>query len=274
MNFSVLMSVYKNDKLEFLKAAIESILKQTVKPNEIVVVVDGPVETEIVQLLQNYETKIKCFKLVFLEENLGLGNALEVGLNHCSYDFVARMDADDISVEDRFEKQIKAFQEEKSLSIVGGQIEEFMGEIKNVIGVRKVPSEHEEIKQYIKSRCPFNHMTVMFRKEEVEKVGGYVEWHFNEDYYLWLRMYLLNCQFKNLEDTLVYVRVGEEMYQRRGGFSYFKSEAGIQKYMLTHKIISFSKYLSNVFLRFVLQVLMPNKFRALVFKKFARKGVK
>ena len=128
MNFSVLMSVYKNDKLEFLKAAIESILKQTVKPNEIVVVVDGPVETEIVQLLQNYETKIKCFKLVFLEENLGLGNALEVGLNHCSYDFVARMDADDISVEDRFEKQIKAFQEEKSLSIVGGQIEEFMGE--------------------------------------------------------------------------------------------------------------------------------------------------
>ncbi len=274
MEFSVLMSVYKNDKLEFLKTAIESVMHQSIKPTEIVIVVDGPVEAEMTQLLKTYEKEMTCFKVIFLEENLGLGNALEVGLSFCSYNLIARMDADDICVEDRFEKQVRAFQEDEELSIIGGQIEEFIDTIDAIIGIRKVPTENEEIRKYIKSRCPFNHMTVMFRKEEVEKVGGYLEWHFNEDYYLWLRMYLANCKFRNLEDTLVYARVGEEMYQRRGGLHYFRSEAGIQKYMLSHKMIGIFQYVKNVFLRFILQVLMPNKLREWVFRKFARKGAK
>lgn len=274
MNFSVLMSVYKNDKLEFVKTALESIVNQTRKPNEIVLVVDGPVDTKLVQWLQNYEKQNKTFQLIVLEENLGLGNALEIGLNRCSYDLVARMDADDISVENRFEKQVSEFEKDENLSIVGGQIEEFMGTTNHIIGVRKVPLQDEEIKEYMKARCPFNHMTVMFRKKEVQKVGGYMEWHFNEDYYLWLRMYLANCHFKNLENTLVCVRVGDEMYQRRGGFAYFKSEAGIQKYMLAHNLINLPQYMFNVLLRFILQVLMPNKVRAFVFQKFARKEVK
>lgn len=274
MNFSVLMSVYKNDKLELVKTALESIENQTRKPSEIVLVVDGPVDTELAQWLQNYEKQNKTFQMIVLEENLGLGNALEIGLNRCSCDLVARMDADDISVENRFEKQVSEFEKDESLSIVGGQIEEFIGTVDNMVGIRKVPLQHEKIKEYMKARCPFNHMTVMFRKEEVQKVGGYMEWHFNEDYYLWLRMCLSNCRFKNLEDTLVYVRVGDEMYQRRGGFAYFKSEVGIQKYMLAHKMINLPNYIFNVLLRFVLQVLMPNQVRAFVFKKFARKEAK
>lgn len=274
MNFSVLISVYKKDRLEFVKTALESIVNQTRKPSEIVLVVDGPVDTELGQWLQDYEEQNKMVQIIVLEENLGLGNALEIGLNRCSYELVARMDADDISVENRFEKQVNEFEKDENLSIVGGQIEEFIGAVDNMVGIRKVPLQHEEIKEYMKARCPFNHMTVMFRKEEVQKVGGYMEWHCNEDYYLWLRMCLSNCRFKNLEDTLVYVRVGDEMYQRRGGIAYFKSEAGIQKYMLAHNLISFPKYMFNVLLRFTLQVLMPNKVRAFVFKRFARKEAK
>lgn len=273
MKFSVLMSVYKKDQPEFLKMAIESVIHQTVRPSEIVIVIDGPVADEMKKILEVYQ-KEDFFQLVFLEENLGLGNALEIGLSHCSYDLVARMDADDISVENRFEKQLREFEKDEHLSIVGGQIEEFIDTVKNVVGIRRVPVQHEEIKEYMKARCPFNHMTVMFRKEEVQKVGGYMEWHFNEDYYLWLRMCLRNCRFRNVEDTLVYARVGKEMYQRRGGFEYFKSEIGIQKYMLSHKMIGFPQYIFNVCLRFVLQVVMPNQLRAFVFKKFARKETK
>lgn len=274
MKFSVLMSVYKNDKPEFLKSAIDSVINQTVAPDEIVIVVDGPVDNNIVELLNNYKEKYEIFKIVFLEENLGLGNALAIGVNNCSYDLIARMDSDDISTEKRFEKQLNEFKNDENLSIVGGQIEEFIDIQANIIGKRNVPIEDKEIKEYIKSRCPFNHMTVMFKKADVQKAGGYIEWHFNEDYYLWIRMYLKDCKFKNLDDTLVYARVGNEMYKRRGGMKYFKSEAGIQKYMLSNKIISLPRYIYNIMLRFALQVLMPNKLRAFVFKKFARKETK
>lgn len=272
MEFSVLMSVYINDKPEFVKAALDSIIYQTVMPNEIVLVEDGPVSEEVEKLIIECENKYDILKVIRQKENTGLGNALKIGLKKCTYQLVARMDSDDISVSDRFEKQLKCFEENENLSIVGGFIEEFIGDETNIVGVRNVPLENDEIKDYIKSRCPFNHMTVMFKKEDVMNVGNYIEWHYNEDYYLWIRMYLANCKFKNLKDTLVRVRVGEKMYQRRGGYKYFKSEAGIQKYMLKNKMIGISKYLYNILLRFILQVLMPNKLRAWVFKKFARRG--
>lgn len=271
MKFSVLISVYEKDRAEHVKEAIESIINQTLKPSEIVLVEDGPISKELENLIEEFEKKYKLFKIIKLKENQGLGNALRIGLENCSYEIVARMDSDDICVKDRFAKQIQCFEEDENLSIVGGIIEEFIENKQNIVGKREVPLETEEIRDYTKSRCPFNHMTVMFKKEDVLKVGNYIEWHYNEDYYLWIRMYLANCKFKNLNDTLVYVRVGNEMYQRRGGYKYFKSETGIQKFMLKNKMIGLPKFLYNVLLRFTLQVLMPNKLRAWVFKKIARK---
>lgn len=270
MKFSVLMSVYKNDKKEFLKTALDSVINQTIKPNEIVLVEDGPIDEDMENLIKDYEEKYDLLKVIRQKENTGLGNALRIGLQECTYDIIARMDADDISVNDRFEKQLKEFENDKELSIIGGFIEEFTDE-NTVVGLRDVPLENQEIKEYIKSRCPLNHMTVMFKKEDVLKAGNYIEWHYNEDYYLWIRMYLADCKFKNLSDILVKVRVGNEMYMRRGGYEYFKSEAKIQKFMLENKIIKFPKYVYNILLRFILQVLMPNKLRAFIFKKFARK---
>ena len=130
---------------------------------------------------------------------------------------------------------------------------------------------YNSINDYLKSRCPMNLVTVMLKKDDVMKVGGYLDWYCEEDYYLWIRLTMAGYKFYNIQENLVNVRVGEEMYQRRGGMRYFKSEAKLQKYMWKNGIISFPKYCYNVLLRLILQVLMPNSIRGWVFKTFARK---
>lgn len=268
-NFSVSMCVYGGDNPEWFSIAVESIINQTVKPSEIVLVVDGPVPQELNEIITEYEND-PLFNVIRLEENQGHGNARRIGLENCKYDLVALMDADDISLPERFEKQLKAFKDDSSISIVGGNIAEFIGVESNVVGRRIVPSEHTEIVRYMKERCPFNQMTVMFKKTDVQRAGGYVDWYCDEDYYLWLRMYLAGMHFANIPEVLVNVRVGEEMYKRRGGIKYFKSEAKLQKFMLDNKIIGYVTYITNVLKRLILQVLMPNSLRGIIFKKFAR----
>ena len=270
--FSVCMSVYKNDRPEYVDIAIQSIfIKQTVKPNEIVLVVDGPISIELESLIDNYATKYsEIFTIIKLEKNQGLGNALRVAVEKAKYDWVARMDSDDIAAPDRFEKQKSFLQENLDVDIVGGQITEFIDVESNIVGLRNVPLLSADINVYIKDRCPFNHMTVMFRKDKILAVGNYIDWHYNEDYFLWIRMFLAGCQFANLPETLVNVRVGKEMYQRRGGWKYFLSEAKLQKYMFDNDIIGIIRFVYNVFGRFVIQVLMPNKLRGFVFQKLFR----
>lgn len=270
--FSVCMSVYKNDRPEYVDIAIQSIfIKQTVKPNEIVLVVDGPISMELESLIDNYSTKYsEIFTIIKLEKNQGLGNALRVAVEKVKYDWVARMDSDDIAAPDRFEKQKSFLQANLDVDIVGGQITEFIDVESNIVGLRNVPLLSADINVYIKARCPFNHMTVMFRKDKILAVGNYIDWHYNEDYFLWIRMFLAGCQFANLPETLVNVRVGKEMYQRRGGWKYFLSEAKLQKYMFDNDIIGIIRFVYNVFGRFVIQVLMPNKLRGFVFQKLFR----
>lgn len=270
--FSVCMSVYKNDRPEYVDIAIQSIfIKQTVKPNEIVLVVDGPISMELESLIDNYATKYsEIFTIIKLEKNQGLGNALRVAVEKVKYDWVARMDSDDIAAPDRFEKQKSFLQANLDVDIVGGQITEFIDVESNIVGLRNVPLLSADINVYIKARCPFNHMTVMFRKDKILAVGNYIDWHYNEDYFLWIRMFLAGCQFANLPETLVNVRVGKEMYQRRGGWKYFLSEAKLQKYMFDNDIIGIIRFAYNVLGRFVIQVLMPNKLRGFVFQKLFR----
>ena len=178
--------------------------------------------------------------------------------------------SDVISDSERFEKQLNYLNEHPEIDRLGGQMTEFIDEPYNLVGLRIVPLRDKDIKLFLRKRCPFNHVTVMFKKKAVMSCGGYIEWHYNEDYYLWIRMLLKGCKFANLSDTLVNVRVGKEMYQRRGGWMYFKSEANIQALMLNNKIISFPRYFFNIFERFVVQLLLPNKFRGIVFRKFFR----
>lgn len=270
--FSVSMCVYGGDNPEWFSVAVNSILNQTRKPDEVVLVVDGPVPEELDAVIADFE-KNPAFKVVRLAVNSGHGEARRTGLNNCTYELVALMDADDISAPERFEKQLAMFEANPELAIVGGNITEFVGEPDNVVGVRAVELTDEKIKDDMKKRCPMNQVSVMFRKDRVDKVGGYLDWFCEEDTYLWLRLCIDGAKFANLPDNLVNVRVGKEMYQRRGGKKYFLSEAKLQKYMLDNKIIGFGTFAVNVGKRLVVQILLPNKLRSWVFQKFARKTV-
>ena len=269
--FSVCMSVYKNDKPADFLTAVRSIYNQTVTPNEVVLVVDGPVGDELKEAIATLQGEIPVLKVIPLKDNMGHAIARQTGLEAASNNLVAVMDADDVSVPTRFERQLQAFAEHPEVSVVGGIINEFIENPTNVVGTRICPENDNEIKEYLKSRCPFNQMTVMFRKSEVMSVGGYMDWFCNEDYYLWIRMAEAKLTFHNLQEILVYMRVGRDMYARRGGWKYFKSEAKLQQYMYNHSIISMPRYIYNVLVRLVVQVLMPNSIRAFVFQKLLRK---
>lgn len=268
-SFSVSMCVYAGDNPTWFRTAVDSILNQSVKPSEVVLVVDGPVPKSLESVIVEFES-MPLFKVIWLPENKGHGKARRIGLENCSHELVALMDADDISESDRFEKQLWCFRQDPELSVLGGIIAEFMEDKDHVIGYRVVPSEHREILAYMKSRCPMNQVTIMFRKSEVLKAGGYQDWYCNEDYYLWVRMHLQRMKFGNVPDVLVKVRTNQKMYQRRGGWRYFVSEAKLQRYMLINHIINPYMYFLNTLKRFVLQILIPNRLRRWVFRCFAR----
>ncbi len=272
--FSVVISVYGKDKAEWFDTALRSIISQTVKPDEIVLVIDGPVPGSIRSVI--HKTAGVCrregirFQIIRFKTNQGLGMAMRAAVNAAENDIIAKMDSDDISRADRFEKQLSLMAGRPSLAVAGGQIEEFIDVPENKVGKRVVPCMDREIKQYLKKRCPFNHMTVMFRRQSVQQAGGYRSWLWNEDYYLWIRMALRSQEFANLPDTLVDVRVSRQMYERRGGIPYFRSEIGIQNLLLKKKLIGFPEYVMNSLGRLIVQVLLPGKIRGWVFRTAAR----
>lgn len=264
------MSCYKNDNAEFINQAINSIIHQTVQPNEIIIVVDGVVGDEIDSVLRSFEDKFDFIKVFRQEKNVGLGLALQFGLTKCSFGLIARMDSDDIAVSDRFEKQLKMFEMDSQLDIVSGDIYEFIESPEDIVSKRCLPSQNQDIKEYMKTRCAINHMAVMMKKQAVLSAGNYQDWHYNEDYYLWIRMLINGAKFANIAENLVFVRVGKDMFKRRGGKKYYKSEKKLQKFMLDNGVIDKKTFLLNVLKRYVVQVLMPNNLRSWVFKKFAR----
>lgn len=268
--FSVSMSVYKNDNSNHFKEAIESVYYQTQKPTEVILVVDGPVSKHISNIITEFENLYSNFKTVWLKQNMGHAHARRVGLENCSFNVVALMDSDDINVKDRFEKQLEVLLDNKSISVVGGQIQEFDDEKDEVVGHRILPLEDAAIKKYMKTRCPMNQVTVMFRKKDVLQAGGYLDWHHNEDYYLWIRMAIAEKKFKNIDDVLVKVRVNRDMYSRRGGWLYFNSERKIQQLMYSQNIINSFRLVTNVSIRFIVQLLMPNSLRKFLFTKLFR----
>ena len=272
-SFSVIISVYKKDKPKFVRVALDSMLvDQSVKPDEIVLVLDGPVSYEIYRLLIDYKDKYEeLLKVIKLKENQGLGNALRIGVENTKYDIVARMDSDDICSPNRFEKQLAFMEAHPSCDIVGGQITEFIDTPDNIVGKRVVPCDNEAIYQYMRSQCALNQPTVMFKKRAVLEAGNYQDWFWNEDYYLWIRMMERGCVFANLPDVLVNMRSGLDQYGRRGGMKYFKSEIGIKKLMLEKGMITRNEYIVNYIQRFIIQLILPCSVRGWVLRTFARK---
>lgn len=271
MKFSVLMSVYKNDNPLYIKEAIDSIINQTLKPSEIVIMIDGKVSHEIKNTLEEYSRQNdELFNIIQLEKNMGLGLALREGIQKCKYDIIARMDSDDISREDRFEKQIDEFVKDKELCMVGSYIAEFYDNKDVIKAIRKVPTTFDEVRQFAKKRNPMNHMTVMYRKDSVIKSGNYKQFLWNEDYYLWVRMILRGCKVLNLPETLVFARTGEDMYRRRGGLKYAKMDLLLQFEFYKLGFVTFYEMIRNSLVRISSRII-PNKLREILYLGILRK---
>lgn len=270
MKFSVLLSIYYKEKPLYLKEALNSVFNQTVQSQEIVLVKDGPLTDELDEIINNYVSQYPNLKVISLPQNQGLGKALNEGLKHCRYDIVARMDTDDISKPDRFEKQIKIFEENPDIDVVGSWIDEFEGNTDNVISIRKLPEKHNDIFRYAKKRNPINHPVVMFRKQAVIDAGGYQHFLLFEDYYLWVRMLLNGAKFYNIQESLLYFRFSSDMFKRRGGFNYACMEAKFQWRIHQLGFINLPKTVLNICIRFGTRII-PNSFRSWIYKNFLRK---
>lgn len=270
MPFSVLMSVYNKEKPEYLQQSLKSVFNQTLPPDEVILVEDGPLSPFLYDILDEFEIQYpNIFKRVPIPINGGLGNALNTGLKHCSNELVARMDTDDIAVKDRFEQQLNFMAANPRIDISSGWIEEFEDNIFNVKNIKKVPQSHEEIAQYIKSRNPLNHPCVIFKKKVVESAGGYQHFPLFEDWFLWARMMKNGAIFANLQSTLLYFRTSKEMFKRRGGFQYAKDCAIFQWTLYKMGLISKTNALMASIVRGVVYIL-PNNIRAFVYAKFLR----
>ena len=213
--YSVLMTVYKKDNPEYFSQALESMVNQTYPPNEIVLVKDGPVNNNVQQVIDFYCVKGVPIVQVQLPENLGLGLALNEGIKMVKNELIARMDSDDYALPKRCEMQLKEFEKNPSLDIIGCPVLEFVGTIDNIVGERRVPLTNEEIYKFAKKRDPFNHPTVMYRKASVERVGGYSAYRKNQDTDLWIRMLSDKAVCMNLAEPLFCFRFDEGTYKKR-----------------------------------------------------------
>ena len=269
IKFSVLMSIYYKEKPANLKLALDSVINQTYKPSEIILVEDGPLTQELDLLIDNYRSKYYFIKIIKLKKNQGLGNALNVGLKHCKYEYVARMDTDDISLPNRFEKQFKFIESNPEYDVIGSNIIEFDDSTNEDISVRKVPEIHEEIVRYSKKRNPVNHVSVIFLKSSVLSVDSYQDCMYFEDYYLWMRMINRGFKFYNVQENLVRVRAGLSFSSRRGNLKYIKNIINFENKILKLGLIPVHLYFYNVFVRSVVS-LMPNKLRYRLYQKKLR----
>lgn len=272
IKYSVLISVYEKEKPEYLQAALSSIINQTLPPDEIIQVCDGPLTEELERVLTLFSGHLT---IVRLQKREGLGNALAVGLQQCNCEWVIRMDSDDIATSDRCEKQLSYVQQHTAVDILSGGLAEFVGDSltvdaakSHVVSYKKLPTTNEAISKYIKYRNPMNHPCVLFRKAKVTEAGNYQHCCFFEDYDLWVRMFQKHCVFANLADVVLYMRVNE-MHNRRGGMGYTKAIIHFQTNMYRRGIINFPQYICTTILRIAVS-LVPNRIRKAVYNRRLR----
>lgn len=275
MNFSILISVYKQDNYLDLEACFNSILiNQDVKPSEIVLIKDGLLSEDLNRLIEHWCIKFNnLFKIIELGKNIGLGKALNEGLKHCSYDWVFRMDTDDICTPDRFQKQVEFIQNNPDVVLFGGQIQEFGSELNDLHKIRSVPTSDVEIRKSIGKRNPFNHMTVAYRKDVIMQLGGYKHHLFMEDYNLWLRVIGAGYKVANLPDVLLYARIGNGMHARRRGWQYIKSEKQLLDLKLKLKLQSPLSAWTLFGIRSIFR-LLPTQLVGVLYNSFLRKNHK
>ena len=180
------------------------------------------------------------------------------------------MDSDDYSVPNRIEKEFEIFEKDSTIGMVGSNVSEFIDNIQNVICNVVLPEENEDIIRFSKKRNPFRHPSVMFKKSEVIKAENYREYYLCEDYDMWLRMIRNNCKCYNIQENLVYMRISDDFYKRRGGIKYLKSINKFKKEQMTLGYFTKMEYLKSI-IPHAIVCLMPNFMRDFVYKKLLRK---
>ncbi|GEP89458.1 Glycosyl transferase family 2 [Chitinophaga terrae (ex Kim and Jung 2007)] len=269
--FTVLIPIYFKENPEFFKDAINSILNQTLPPDEILIVADGPLTENLDQILNEYIEKYsQIFTVVRLAQNMGMGYAMTTGVKQAKYQIIARMDSDDIAKPQRFDIQLRFLVEHPEVDIVGSWIDEFHNQPGDVIRQRKLPEKHEDIVNFAKKRCPFNHMTVMYKKDKVLNAGAYWEKRMFEDYHLWYQMIRSGCIMHNLPISLVSARIGNNMVGRRRGWHYLKTENSFFQIMKQDNFISSFGYYRIMFIRAIFRI-MPSSVLAPLYKFLLRR---
>ncbi|WP_461240811.1 glycosyltransferase [Paucilactobacillus sp. N302-9] len=269
-NFSVLMSVYFREKPEYLKQAIDSIYTQSIHPKETVIVKDGPLTVDLNKTLNRLQQDHDGIIVVTLKKNQGLGESLKVGTQFITTDYIARMDSDDISTKNRFEVQLTELQNKPDVSVLGGQLLEFVDDTKNVVGERNVPVEYSEVKTFFKYRSPVNHPTAMIRKKDLLTVGGYESFEKLEDYFLWGKFLAKGYKIENSQNVLLYMRVDKGMYSRRGGYRYFFNYCKLKNLFYRWGLINRFELIVGNFLMF-LNTVIPNQLRKFVYSEVIHK---
>lgn len=266
--FSVLMSVYKKEDPKYLKSSIESLLNQTVVPNEIVIVRDGKLTKELNDVLAEYENN-HLFVICGYDKNMGLGYALNYGVLKCSNEIIARMDSDDVCDRFRFEKQLEVLVN-SDYSLIGSNTKEFIDNINNVVSVRIMPESDEAIRKYSHKRNPFIHPSIMTYRSVLLSVGNYHNCYLCEDYDMWTRVIEANYKCYNIQDFLVYMRVSKDFYKRRGGLKYCKAIVSFKSKLYKKGYMSRKEYIKTKYATIFVS-LMPGFLREFIYKKFLRK---
>ena len=269
--YSVLMSVYYKEKSDWLKYSIESMLNQTIIPSEFIIVEDGPLTEELNNVIMKFEKKYpNLFKIIKIEKNVGLGLALQKGILNCSNEYIARMDSDDYSKPNRIEKQFEIFENNPELGMVGTNVDEFEDSIENVSCKVILPENHEDIYKFSKKRCPFRHPSLLYKKSAVLKAGNYRDFYLCEDYDIYVRMLSSGCKCYNIQEPLVYMRIGKDFYKRRGGWKYMKTILKFKNEQLRTGYFSFFDYLKST-IPHIIVCLLPNCVRDWIYRNLLRK---
>ncbi|TLM67925.1 MAG: glycosyltransferase [Deltaproteobacteria bacterium] len=252
MNFSVLMAVYRRERPQFFREALQSLADQSHPAAEVVLVVDGPVGDDLEDVIGEYRETLPL-KVVRLPENRGLAAALNEGLAHCSHPWVARMDSDDVALPGRFARQTAFLDAHPEIDVCGAWIEERDMAMAQVLSIREVPLDHDAIRRFARRRNPISHPVCFFRKESVLAVGGYPPIGRAQDYALWALMLVRGYRFANLPEILLRMRTGEGLLGRRG-FGYFLCEIDLLRYQRAIGFLGRADFLVNMLIRFTFRI--------------------
>ncbi|MCL2019661.1 MAG: glycosyltransferase [Oscillospiraceae bacterium] len=269
--YSVLMSVYIRDNPEWLKTAIDSMLGQTFPPNEFIIVKDGEITEELNKVLTDYEHLYPgLFKIIGFEENRGVGQALGFGAKNCTFEYIAKMDADDYCVPERIEKQVSVFRSNPRLGAAGCLVYEFIGDIENITSCVMLPENHADIVKFAKKRCPIRHSALLIKKEALLDSGSYGDIRVGEDYDIIVKMLMHGYEIFNIQEFLVYMRINPEFFKRRGGIRYLKNIFKLKNSFKKIGFFSTFDFLRS-FIPHAVVCLLPNFARDFIYRKLLRK---